>query len=595
MAQKFRSHDGAQEMLISHPVPETSSPRVSLSLETLPETRSRRQSAPERSSPREVPKHRQPKPHNAAVDNWCSSEGPSENCADEATRQATAMWKLVLLGRTFREGFAGSALFSERTVQGGRTVQEAADCLVDVLNLDPAEALTKATKASGAITLVIGVCDDIKEASDKAEILRSRGLLIQVASEQVSEASRGPAEVHKEVRTSRRNTYSDVFQAASRSGGVESRGTAAPPAQPCRRSSRTGSATNATRTGSVNATVNATRTNTLTELPDVFELDFGADSSSEAPHVDCAMTMSGRAEASALLRFLLFGEKLEDAIIPTQPARRQSTSTFSRGYISVQKDASTSKYTATRDQVRKVAYLWENMNSKPTLCTKLRQGRSCAGQQTLEKLKWGIDRKLRMEFCKFVNVEGRRRLPSWAKMRSTETLTENFAQYIRRLSNKIGETLLGENAFFDEEDLLRLVWHNASETELEDVSAWFKDAICGVVKRRPRSPPVLASADYQGFCAVFKNFAGAGCSPIAFEKLVDLGLICEHAIDEARKHFDGDGNGLLDMEEFCEMMCPWGYRATLESKIGTLQDGTRIMCDPKDGEWRCENFFLGNL
>jgi len=61
----------------------------------------------------------------------------------------------MLLGRSFRS----------------KTAAEVANCLVDALELDAAEALFKATHAKGATALVVGTFEDAREAQAKADNL----------------------------------------------------------------------------------------------------------------------------------------------------------------------------------------------------------------------------------------------------------------------------------------------------------------------------------------------------------------------------------------------------------------------------------------
>jgi len=83
-----------------------------------------------------------------------------------ASQASSSCWHIVLLRRTFRD----------------TTLQDVALALNDVLELEPHDALQKATSGQSATTLVVSTHADCKVASEKAQSLRSKGLLVQVAS-----------------------------------------------------------------------------------------------------------------------------------------------------------------------------------------------------------------------------------------------------------------------------------------------------------------------------------------------------------------------------------------------------------------------------
>ena len=64
-----------------------------------------------------------------------------------------------------------------------------------------------------------------------------------------------------------------------------------------------------------------------------------------------------------------------------------------------------------------------------------------------------------------------------------------------------------------------------------------------------------------------------------------LGLVDKDLVVETRKNWDVDGNGFLNMAQFCEMMCPSGVRATAESLVATGRDGRQIMFDRDKQTW----------
>jgi len=183
---------------------------------------------------------------------------------------------------------------------------------------------------------------------------------------------------------------------------------------------------------------------------------------------------------------------------------------------------------------------------------------------------------------------GGQSLPSWAQPLQNEDGLKPEKSAMRALEKLTGY-LLGKKSSFTLEDMLRTIWMKAKRFEVNKMKDWCKQFIDEARNARVQTPPVLQQGELDGLKSVFKHYDAEGNGELSFEQLVTLGLIFEDQIDKCREEWDSDHNGVLDMQEFCQMMCPAGYRATRDSQIGTLKDGTRVKFDVVANLWRLEN------
>jgi len=131
-----------------------------------------------------------------------------------------------------------------------------------------------------------------------------------------------------------------------------------------------------------------------------------------------------------------------------------------------------------------------------------------------------------------------------------------------------------------------IIWMKAGRDEIQTMKGWVKQFITEARNARMQTPPVLRRAELDELKCVFEHYDSEGVGELSFDRLVTLGLIDEDQKDKCQQDWDADGNGILDLSEFCEMMCPSGHRATKESVVGSLRDGTRVRFDPVANYWR---------
>lgn len=175
--------------------------------------------------------------------------------------------------------------------------------------------------------------------------------------------------------------------------------------------------------------------------------------------------------------------------------------------------------------------------------------------------------------------------PKWAQAMQHD----NPARVSARALEKLTTHLLGKKGSFAIEDMMRTIWMKAKRDDIKTMKSWCKQFFEEARNARVSTPPLLQQGELDGLRSVFKHYDTEGTGCLSFDQLVTLGLIYKDQKEKCKEEWDSDGNGIIDIHEFCEMMCPAGYRATRDSKVGTIKDGTRVRFDMTANCWRVEN------
>jgi len=150
--------------------------------------------------------------------------------------------------------------------------------------------------------------------------------------------------------------------------------------------------------------------------------------------------------------------------------------------------------------------------------------------------------------------------------------------------------LLGRKSSFAIEDVMHLIWPCASISNVRTMKSW-----CNTVQHVATdqqlvpAPPVLPGVDFDGLSSVFRQFDADGSGKVSVRELMKNELIYEEQANQLVRNFDRDKDGELNMLEFCELMCPAGFRAHKSSKVAFLSDGSRILLDENVDCWRTED------
>jgi len=174
-------------------------------------------------------------------------------------------------------------------------------------------------------------------------------------------------------------------------------------------------------------------------------------------------------------------------------------------------------------------------------------------------------------------------------MRVAGQSTDDLDNFVYRLCEKVERLLLEKKTSFAIEDVMRLLWPAAGAAQLRAMKQWTREMAMIAERSKIKPPPVLPREEFDGLRSIFRLFDKKCRGTVQFSELVELGVIHEYQLEQYRSEWDHDSNGHVDMLEFCEMMCPAGYRAHAHAKVGSLPDGRRVLFDPNLKSWRLED------
>jgi len=495
----------------------------------------------------------------------------------ETKEQTPVLWHVMLLGRTFRD----------------KTCAEVANCLADVLELSFDEASQKAASANESRTLVVGTYNDCAEADMKAQALRCRGLRVQVASEAGLPGAKAPISPTS-PRRSRTQSLSDV--SSTTSPNSPQRLPSSPPISGRKMPSYEAlfrvADGNSPRTRSKKSTQDFSMKDSpkvkpqeILSLKGMFDLElpsamtrqisncsqqsaladddskhaqtddayrYGSEGAAEQVHIQTHLLQLNQLQASALLHFVVSGEIRE-------PATKRCSWHASTDAI------------GTKDEVKRLWQFWQDMDAD--------------GSNDIDHVEFNhhIGQLLQ---SRLLALSTQQTLPKWGQMTAIEKTAMTSEKYMGRLCDELARYLFDKKSTFASEDLMKLKWPRASETDFQSMQKWFSEM--HMESTMINAPPVVAPNVYAELCALFRHYDQDDVKHFTFQDLVTFGLIDKDNVEETRRMWDADGNGVLDMEEFCEMMCPTGHRASTHSKVAMLTDGRRVVLDPSSSQWRVD-------
>jgi hypothetical protein len=256
-----------------------------------------------------------------------------------------------------------------------------------------------------------------------------------------------------------------------------------------------------------------------------------------------------RKDASELLRFLIFGE-ISEAESDEHPCFK------SRLNI------------GCRNDMDEFWPFWVAMDTDRS------------GRVDHEEFRRYAERRFRWQF---LEKEGST-FPALLTCRSDESQDK----FISGLCDKIAVHLLGKKSSMSIDDVIKLAWLCASQADVKTMKSWCKEVARNPGILRVSAPPVLPAFEYEGLTSIFRDLDATGDGQVTFKRLVQAGLLHDYQIPRAQAAWDSDGNGTLDEQEFCEMMCPLGFRASASSLVGSRRDGSRVVYDENTEHWRMD-------
>lgn len=157
--------------------------------------------------------------------------------------------------------------------------------------------------------------------------------------------------------------------------------------------------------------------------------------------------------------------------------------------------------------------------------------------------------------------------------------------FIQKLCERLEKLLLSKKSSFAIQDVLRLCWPSAAAPEMRTMALWCREESMLKDKSRIKPPPVMAKADYEGLTSVYHLYNGDSKGLLHIDELLNNGIFQQ----EEKREWCKTHSSELTVEDFCEILCPTGFRATAQSTVGSLPDGRRVLVDAhlaSDVHWR---------
>jgi len=109
------------------------------------------------------------------------------------------------------------------------------------------------------------------------------------------------------------------------------------------------------------------------------------------------------------------------------------------------------------------------------------------------------------------------------------------------------------------EDMIRLIWPSAGDRDLFAMYQMFD--LQKILSSRVKTPPLLPKKKHRQLLENFKFVDKQRRGHITYQDLTDSGLIDEEMMNDLRTRYDRSGQGIINQEDFLEMLCPFGCRA----------------------------------
>lgn len=169
---------------------------------------------------------------------------------------------------------------------------------------------------------------------------------------------------------------------------------------------------------------------------------------------------------------------------------------------------------------------------------------------------------------------------------------EENATLARQLCDRVGQALLGRKSIFVVEDLMRIIWPCSRSQDIKLMKGWVNEF--ELTTWRTSTPKQLPKEEFDSLAAVFRFFDDDGSGSVTIDELIHSGLMDKEQAHKIVMEADGpDGDGELQMLEFCELFCPTGFRAHSKAKVGTDEQGRRVVFDDRMSGWRLEEMDPG--
>jgi Ca2+-binding EF-hand superfamily protein len=145
----------------------------------------------------------------------------------------------------------------------------------------------------------------------------------------------------------------------------------------------------------------------------------------------------------------------------------------------------------------------------------------------------------------------------------------------QRLLGWKAQQFLGKTGRAKVEDFLKLLYLEAEETDLAEMKTRFDEE--AMFLKAVKEPPVIPAKVRKELMENFRHLDKARNGHVTFEALVKENILTTAEAHELMAKYDTNNDGKIDENEFLEMLCPHGFRASENAAFATDSDGAPIM------------------
>lgn len=164
---------------------------------------------------------------------------------------------------------------------------------------------------------------------------------------------------------------------------------------------------------------------------------------------------------------------------------------------------------------------------------------------------------------------------------------DNLEELLSKVFEKVVAHILRKKTSCSIEDWMRTIWINTTASDVKIMKTWIHELFEEDRAARIKTPPPLSADGLEDLEKVFEHYDDERKGELSFGQLVLQGVMDRDKAETLREEWDC--NWMITKAMFCEMMCPVGYRATKNSTVGTLKDGSRIKLDKEVNYWRLDD------
>lgn len=526
--------------------------------------------------------------------------GSNESRLEEETKDVPLQWHLLLLKASFN---------------GKLQVSTAANWLVEVLNLAPEEARQCAQAAMVHPTVRIASFDDWKVVEEKVETLRALGLAIQV----------GSAATHRAIVNNRgahqgrlaKDNYMELFDQVP--GLIRSpRPSPTPPAKSHQHRAKW-------RGMSQHVVMDVLSKDPVKQLlPEEDEAAHFAGSQSEAewnewklakarkktvknillkhPRKGDRNTAKSESDQDASDRTTLgvkttfsfrnsvletrkkmsmivgLAQAQQNALTPQRKEACQMLRFFVFGAVgnekaktAEEKEAIFEQRLGERWQVQLLYNLWEKLDIDHSGRCDFGELNAFAELRLKDLVEQALSRGQR----------GLAGLPAWAADE-----TEDVAKAALKLTRTLEQMLFASKSSFVLEDMMRILWPASQLSDILEMRRWCTEMADSLERTATQTPPLLPEDQLDDLHCIFQYFDTDHDGQLKVPDLIATGFLNRNEVDLIMQKYDVDGDEMLGLSEFTELLCPAGYRAHEKATHATLGNGRRVFYDDNFCRWR---------